>query len=66
MILQKYQKDENDIFVLSHYLKTLKNFMSSILQSQPPDFDPFPLLREISRDLLCEEYHKNNFMLRLG
>ena len=41
MILSKYQKDENDIFILINYLQTLKSFMSSILQSQPSDLIQF-------------------------
>ena len=66
MILSKYQKDENDIFILINYLQTLKSFMSSILQSQPSDFDPIPLLKEISKDLQCEEYPKNSFVMKVG
>ena len=66
MILSKYQKDENDIFILINYLQTLKSFMSSILQSQPSDFDPIPLLKEISNDLQCEEYPKNSFVMKVG
>jgi hypothetical protein len=40
--------------------------MSSILQSQPSDFDPIPLLKEISKDLQCEEYPKNSFVMKVG
>ncbi len=66
MILSKYQKDENDIYVLSDYLKTLKTFMSSISQGQSSDFDIMPLLRKISADLYYAKYDKNSFMMRVG
>ena len=66
MILTKYQKDKNDVYILSHYLKTLKNFMNSILQGQHEDFDYMPLLNKISLDLKSEEYEKNTFMMRVG
>ena len=66
MILTKYQKDKNDVYILSHYLKTLKNFMNSILQGQQEDFDYMPLLNKISLDLKSEEYEKNTFMMRVG
>ena len=66
MILSKYKKDENDIYVLSNYLKTLKTFMSSILQGQSSDYDVNPLLRKISADLNYVKYDKNTFMMRVG
>ncbi len=66
MILTKYEKDETDIFVLSKYLKSLKGFMLSITQNQPEDFDPNPLLKIMSYNLECEEYLKNNFIMRVG
>ena len=66
MILSKYKKDENDIYVLSNYLKTLKTFMSSILQGQTSDYDVNPLLRKISADLNYVKYDKNTFMMRVG
>ena len=65
-ILSKFQKDNNDVYILSHYLKTLKNFMNSVLQNQPDDFDYIPLLKKISEDLKCEEYTKNTFMMKVG
>ncbi len=65
-ILSKFQKDNTDIYILSHYLKTLKNFMNSILQDQPDDFDYISLLKKISEDLKCEEYAKNTFMMKIG
>ena len=34
LILTKIEKDETDIYILSNYLKTLKNFMLSITQKQ--------------------------------
>ena len=66
MILLKLEKDETDIFILTKYLKQLKNFMSLILQGQKEDFDPTPLLQKISNDLECEEYQKNTFMMKVG
>ena len=66
MILTKYQKDENDIYVISHYLLSLKSFISSILEGQPFDFDIMPLLRKIAHDLYCEEFKKNEFMMKVG
>ena len=66
MILTKYQKDKNDVYILSHYLKTLKNFMNSILQGQQEDFDYMPLLNKISLDLKSEKKKKNTFMMRVG
>ena len=66
MILSKYQKDENDLYVISHYLLTLKAFVSSILQGQPFDFDIMSLLRKIAHDLYCEKYKKDEFMMKVG
>ncbi len=66
MILSKIQKNETDIFILTKYLKQLKNFMSLILKGQPEDFDPTPLLEKISYYLECEEYQKNTFMMKVG
>ncbi len=66
MILTKYQKDENDIYVISHYLLSLKSFISSILEGQSLDFDIMPLLRKIAHDLYCEEFKKNEFMMKVG
>ena len=65
-ILSKFQKDNTDIYILSHYLKILKNFMNSILQDQPDDFDYISLLKKISEDLKCEEYAKNTLMMKIG
>ena len=66
MILTKYEKDENDIYIISNYLKHLKSFMQSVTQGQPDDFDMTPLLKKISYDLQCEEYLKNTFVMRVG
>ena len=66
MVLSKYEKDENDIYILSNYLKSLKTFIASILQGQSSDFDVMPLLRKISSDLYCVSYKKNSFMMRIG
>ena len=66
MILTKYEKDENDIYIISNYLKHLKSFMQSVTQGQPDDFDMTPLLKKISYDLQCEEHLKNSFVMRVG
>jgi CRP-like cAMP-binding protein len=66
MILSKIQKNETDIFVLSCLLKTLTNFMQLILQGQPEDYNPIPILKQISYDLECEEYQKNTFVMKVG
>ena len=66
LILTKIEKDETDIYILSNYLKTLKNFMLSITQNQNEDFDINNLLKQMSNDLECEEYLKNNFIMRVG
>ena len=66
MILSKIQRDETDIYVLSSLLKTLNNFMQLILEGQPEDYNPIPILKKISYDLECEEYTKNSFVMRVG
>ena len=66
MILTKYEKDENDIYIISNYLRHLKSFMQSVTQNQPDDFDMTPLLKKISYDLQCEEHLKNTFVMRVG
>lgn len=64
--LSKYEKNSDDIFVITKYLKLLKNFMNLLYSGITEDYDINSLLNNIASNMKCEEYFENTFLIKVG
>ena len=66
IILSKKHKTEIEIFIIKTYLKSLHNFISIINENKEEEINIDLLLNKIAKDLKCENYKENTFLMKVG
>ena len=66
IILSKKYKTEIEIFIIKTYLKSLHNFISIINENKEEEINIDLLLNKIAKDLKCENYKENTFLMKVG
>ena len=66
LILTKKYKSEIEIFIIKTYLKSLRNFISVINESEDNSLNIDMLLQKISQDLRCEYFKENTLLMKVG
>ena len=65
-VLSKYEKNNDEIFLINQYLRQLKTFMNLLYSGINKNYDINSLLNNIASGMKCEEYNENTFLMKVG
>ncbi len=65
-VLAKYEKNNDEIYLINQYLRQLKTFMNLLYSGINKNYDINSLLNNIASGMKCEEYNENTFLMKVG